>query len=312
MPNSVKSSSNTPEDHQERDSVYDFLYQDVRRVGSYLAQLTPSGHVQSVKQTKSTESAEHTDVQASAAASAVVAKAEGKLSAQIGTKNADGLERMIDPLWANAIDLLNLVDQRGILHRDAKKARIGQFVLVSGELGLIDLSHLSLVWGTPELRTACERSFAAGLKNDPASEGLIKTFIKQNNKTTSEQDFLALAKFMINVFKELPESIQGRISDGEGNLFSFSLREDGLISTPTDLFLKHGIVIAGMWAVVGILDAQPDNAADQDNPPGKFLGLTGNPLVSLLKGVAGLGRQVGRPDNAFGITPLLIFRTAGD
>jgi hypothetical protein len=246
------------------------------------------------------------------AASAVVAKAEGALSSQAGTKNFDGLERIIDPLWANAIDLLNLVEQRGILHRDAAKARIGQFVIVSGDLGLIDLSQLKLIWESAELRNMCERIMAAATKNDPQGEALVKTFISQNNKSTSEKDFLALAKMMINVFKDLPESIQGRVSDESGNLFSFSLREDGLISNPTDLFLKHGIVISGKWAVMGILDAQPDSLTDQSNPPGQFLGLTGNPLVGLLNATAILGRMAGRPDNAFGITPLLIFRPAGD
>ena len=54
--------------------VYDFLYQDVRRVGSFLSQFVKSGHLQSIKQAISTEEAEQSEAGASATTDLKIAR----------------------------------------------------------------------------------------------------------------------------------------------------------------------------------------------------------------------------------------------
>ena len=58
MPRSGKQKSGEASDLPESRSVYDFLYHDARRVGSYLAQFEASGLLQSLKQTVAVEESE--------------------------------------------------------------------------------------------------------------------------------------------------------------------------------------------------------------------------------------------------------------
>jgi hypothetical protein len=146
-------SSSGQHDREERDSVYDFLYQDARRVGSFLAQLNPEGHAETVKSTTSTEETGGRESKVSAAGSAVVLKGSAEFSARSGNTNRDGLERTLNPLWTDAIDLLTLLDQGGMIERDLASARIGGIVLVSGTLGVFDASMMKAFWDNPTIRS---------------------------------------------------------------------------------------------------------------------------------------------------------------
>ena len=307
MPKSEKLSSNVPADQQESDSVFDFLYQDARRVGSCLAQLNPGGLVQSVKQQNLTEETGGVDASVSAGANAIVARAGTGLSTRYGNTNRDSIERTFDPFWTNAVDLLNLLESRQLLHRDITSAGIGKFVLVTGRLGIIDFSQLKLVWDIPELRALCEKSIADGLG---PSDAALTFFPKHKNN--KEQAAKAFAKLIVTVFQSLPETIQGRLSDGNDRLFYFTLNDAGLVSSPTELLLKHGLAIGGEWSIMGILDALPGPRSFEEPGVVASLGLEGNPLTILLGGMQGILQQAGKPDEAYGLSPLLIFRSAGD
>lgn len=47
---------------------------------------------------------------------------------------ASNVSLTYDPLWANALAFLDYLEQKSLLSRDIATARIGQFVLTSGEL----------------------------------------------------------------------------------------------------------------------------------------------------------------------------------
>ena len=306
MPKSGKPSSNAPVDQQESDSVFDFLYQDARRVGSCLAQLSPGGLVQSVKQQNSTEETGGLDASVTAAANAVVARAGSSFSTRHGNTNRDSIERTFDPFWTNAVDLLDLLESRSLLHRDMTSAGIGKFVLVTGKLAIIDLSQLKLVWGIPELRSLCEKAIADGLGDSEVSAAFFP-----KHKNSREQASKAFSKLMVTVFQSLPETVQGRLADEENRLFYFTLDDAGLVSSPTELLLKHGLAIAGDWSIMGILDAFPGPRSFDEHGVASSLGLAGNPLTILLGGMQGILQQAGKPDDAYGLSPLLIFRSAG-
>jgi hypothetical protein len=297
MPKNEKKSSSGQDESQENDSVFDFLYQDVRRVGSYLAQLMPGGHVQGVKQTLATEESGGTGAKITAAASAVLAKASGEFLANTGNVNRDILERTFDPIWRNAIELLDVLEQRHLISRNVAKSTIGGFVVVSGTLGILDRSFLQLIWSVPELRTMLENGIASGI--DPM-------------QAKSQRDKLKLSKALVKTLIALPESLQARLSDDSGNLVYSSIQESGLVSTTTELFLSHGIALPGKWSVLGILDAQPGEWLSEDAEVAEKLGLinTGT-LPTLMNAIQGLMREAGRPAIAYGVTPLLIFRKAG-
>lgn len=100
----------------------------------------------------------------------------------------------------------------------------------------------------------------------------------------------------------LPHGIQGRLIGDLQRTVWFTLREDGLSTNAADVFLKHGSHIAGSWNIVGIVDALPSFAFSPQSPFED----------GMQKAIADLGASlrpaVGRPNDAWGMTPLLIFR----
>jgi len=101
------------------------------------------------------------DATVSAAASAIVAKATGEIAARTGTTNRDTLERTFDPLWTNAIDLLNLLESRRLVKRGLDEAvGLGSFVLISGELLLIDTANAKANLAVPEIKSHVLKTMA--------------------------------------------------------------------------------------------------------------------------------------------------------
>lgn len=277
-------------------SVFDFLYQDARRVGSFLAQLNPAGHVQGVKQTVATEETGDGGAKISAGASALVARAGGDLSGQISFTNRDSLGRTFDPLWCNAIELLDFLETKSLIGRDISETKIGEFVLVSGSLGILDAALLKLIWTVPEVRAMLEQ----GVANVALQPG------------ESRKEKIAFSKTLVKVLMSLPESIQIRLRDVPGHLVYCSIHEAGLISTTAELFFKHGIAVPGQWSVLGILDAHPGEWLSDNPKIDKDLGLSDTGILPvLLNGMQGLMREAGRLAIAYGLTPLLILRKAG-
>ncbi len=125
MAESGKTSSRVPAVQQANSFVLDFFYQDVRRVGSFLAQLNPGGHTQSVKNTVAREESGGIDASMTVKGSIKVVEGSSGTTTREGNVNRDTLERTIDPLWANAIDLLNLLEQNRMIERDLGLAGLG-------------------------------------------------------------------------------------------------------------------------------------------------------------------------------------------
>ena len=125
----------------EKDSVYDFLYTDARRIGSFLGQFDPDGHLQSLTRTKSV--ADGTASNYAAGGSVGFATIAG-LNAS-GGQNASSLasdmaSKLYDPLWQNSLALLDYLEQRDLIRREIADCRIGQFALVTGRV-VVSISH---------------------------------------------------------------------------------------------------------------------------------------------------------------------------
>jgi hypothetical protein len=92
----------------------------------------------------------------------------------------------------------------------------------------------------------------------------------------------------------------------EGKSLWSSLEEEHLKINSDDITLKHGATFAGQWHVLGILDAKPDDEMEQSAIPPT----AGNGLFEGMVGMLSAIRIfLGRPTNAYGITPVAIFRT---
>ena len=310
MPKKQKTLSNGAENLAENDSVFDFLYQDVARIGSYLAQLTPAGHVVGLKQTRAEERAEQVVGKASVTGNVAIAKATADLTGQTGTIDRSQLERQIDPLWANAIELLNLLETNGLINRDISTARIGKFFLASGTLAIIDPSQLKVVWDVPELRKMLEDGVASGI-SETTFHPEVSRSLTRNQNMGHKQKQTSIAKTLIKTFLSLPTLIHARMADSAGNLFSAGLKEDGLSGSTTELFLANGLIIPGTWNILGVIDSFPGGFLSDDDATAVKLEIQGSLLTGLLHATQSIIRQAGRPENAYGMTPLLIFREAG-
>ncbi len=135
------------------DSVFDFLYHDVRRVGSFLAQFDDAGHLQQVTQSDGATRSSKRGWKAAAGGS-LPGVGSANISAERGPEKGgfQASERVYDPLWTNARTLLDFLNEREMLKRTLIGAGIGQFVLVSGTLLILDLPMLKSAWGSPAIQ----------------------------------------------------------------------------------------------------------------------------------------------------------------
>ena len=81
-----------------------------------------------------------------------------------------------------------------------------------------------------------------------------------------------------------------------------------VIGSATDLHLKHGLLIAGTWHVIGILDCLPTLTEPDLSDVGVICGTD----PSFSQGVIGMiqahRNAMGRPSDCYGVTPLIIMR----
>lgn len=141
--------SGAEHDEQSIGSVYDYLYYDARRVGSFLAQFDPSGHLQQITQTDSVSKGTKRGYSVKLGGSVPVPgspeAAEGSLTfgREPGQTGSEGMSRIYDPLWTNAKLLLDYLDEQNLIKRDLASATMGQFIVATGEISVLDLATVA-------------------------------------------------------------------------------------------------------------------------------------------------------------------------
>ena len=111
----------------------------------------------------------------------------------------------------------------------------------------------------------------------------------------------------------LPHAVQAAITERGGpqdRVTWCSLRDENLIVPGSDLLLKHGVRIAGEWSMLGILDALPDAAVAGSPELAQMLSAFSLGSLGAVIGpmAPAIRTMLGRPTDAYGMTPLLIFR----
>jgi hypothetical protein len=123
-------------------SLFDYVYIDHVRIGSYLSQMSDEGVLQSVNSEDRTEEKFGRSMSAGVHAIGEVKtgfdKSEGATSV---------VSRTFDALWQNARSVLDLLDEIGLIERDLVKSSVGQIVLVSGQFSITDLRVMRPLWG---------------------------------------------------------------------------------------------------------------------------------------------------------------------
>lgn len=304
----------------ENDSVFDFLYHDVRRVGSFLSQFDDAGLLQQVTQSEGAHRGSKRGWKASAGGS-LPGIGSANVAVERGPEKGgfEASDRVYDPLWTNALTFLDFLTERDMLVRDISSARIGQFVLATGSLSILDLKLLHGLWELPAVRNAILRGMGENAPIQPNMES--RAGRKQANVTRAtggpivKSEAEESLEIGLSIIGKLPHVIQARITCLSGEVAWASLVDSGLVVSAADVVLKHGTFVAGEWAALGVLDAMPDTDASGNLTTAgtesflQSIKLNDGPFGAIMTHLLPTMRPLlGRPFGAFGITPLLIFR----
>ncbi|CAA9503074.1 MAG: hypothetical protein AVDCRST_MAG31-505 [uncultured Sphingomonas sp.] len=252
--------------------MYDFLYHDARRTQSFLGQIDPSGHLTALKQSETASKSEGEEGSVQTAANLAVAKAVGTTKRMRGSGGGEAVERTYDPFWANALEFRDYLLKHDLLRFDLEGARIGQFVLVTGALTVMDLTLFKGLWQLPAVRDAMLAGAAtAPPAQEPRNRQERRVAAHRGGKPQPPPAASETERTLeggLALIGMLPHAIQARIAvSAEGPVVWTSLREEGLVVSAADLILKHGAAVAGEWSMLGVLDAFPDLDADGNLTP---------------------------------------------
>lgn len=295
----------------ETDSVYDFLYCDTRRIGSFLAQFNVAGHLQQItERDNKSDSKRGFKVGIGGGASVAGTGGSGEVSFERSAAETsfNENERVYDPLWTNALKLLEYLDERDLIQRDISRTRIGQFLLARGKLAITDLAIVKRSMELPAVKKLINPN--APLANTGNRQQRRAQSGTAGNPS-SAQNLQELAFEMLTI---MPHTAQGRLYVDGGHLIWAGLGAESLAITTEDLFLKHGVVIGGEWFVLGVVDALPGTYGEGDESISIFEEIDPNNggvelLARILPSFVPFTKMtLGRPDRAHGMTPLLIFR----
>ena len=300
-------------------SVYDFLYCDTRRIGSFLAQFDDSGHLERVVQKETATIGAKRGFKLGIGGGATLAGTGGtgnaafEISPEAGSSEAS--ERIYDPLWSNARTFLDYLDGAELLHRGLDGANIGQFILSSGKLALFDLSFLKIAWENPYLKRIILSSVSDNLGNQSDTNSGNRHERKRQDKLSGKATQPDPSEGLLEFVKSLPHGVVSSLSQNGENIWC-NLNESFLVGQSSEILLKHGATVPGDWHVVGILDAIPEGEIEPTSLQAmqklidvRSLGTLGAMIGALADPIRNM---LGRPNTSYGITPLLIFREVSD
>lgn len=227
---------------QISNSVYDFLYHDARRIAAFLAQFETYGVLQGIKSQESVGRSSTTKASANAGVDiATLAKGGMAIDGTFTDEDRDAAERTYDPLWRNAIALLDYLAERELIVRQIKGARIGQFVLMTGQLAAFDVGILREAWKLPAIKKSIVANASAQEKANSSSPSMNRYDRRKANLPRTDQP--SDTEAALELIPLLPHSVQGAITAGDITAW-FNLREESLVISSSELLLKHGIGVA--------------------------------------------------------------------
>ncbi|MHB5767173.1 DUF6414 family protein [Klebsiella pneumoniae] len=273
------------QEQQKIDSLYDFLYVDRVRASSLTAQLYGPGVATAIKMITS-------DIDKSTKGVGFdikVLKANTSVEEAINHTQ----EKQFDATWSLPINLLDQLNQAGMIRNGLNGEQLGNTVAVQGNMRIFDISMLQK-----------SIPFMIKLYGNQQQKSPQK-----NQKKTNDPDNIEVAPgITLGMVSELlnivPNTLQVDFIDKNGNTIWMTINREYLTINPDDMFLKYGGRIPGDWFVVGLIDALPE--VHQNNHPLHF------PVHPVKDGIAQMLNAIkalaGRGEDSYGITPLVIFR----
>ena len=289
---------------QKSTSVCDYLYTDVIRVSSFLAQFEEYGLLQSVVANEEEERSEEQKVKIGFGVKAAVIGGDAGEENTTGTRQKDSAERTYDSVLTHARRLLDFLRQNNLIQSSLVDAGIGQFILVTGRLGVADLSTISSLLSIDSLRSVSVAVAIKSWQEEAKNPNHVKTK-EQSSLETSMPDPKKRASVLIDIIRGVPLGLQARMLVDDKVLYC-NLKKDAIISSSNELQLSNGILVPGSWTMLGVMDSHPDDENSEETA--RVENLLFGDLSEIVKSYSAAMRGFGRPKTSFGVTPLLIYR----
>lgn len=271
---------------EEATPLLDFLYADHERVASFLAQIygtgTPKQNEESA--TKGKKSNRHGGLKLSLL--------EGGLENERDW--GQEVRSTYDPLWSNSRRLIEHIQGYGVTESTPE---VGQLRILSGNLIAYDLSSLTSMMNSD----AMEDFIANGIPDD------------QDNSNRSPKAKNAEKKRQAAVIREfikgLPLGVGFVLVTSEFH-FWFSVKREYLSLHDLDIPLKFPVHISGIWNALGVVDALANDHIDALVPiiTRNIDGLIPAMVLNMMQLTGATTAMFGRPLQAYGLSPLIVFR----
>lgn len=273
----------TEQNLPSEDYLSDYAYIDTGRLSHYYAQLSKHGLVTHSKHISKTTGKDTGKL----SVKAMVVSGEGQIES--GSERA--LELQVDASFSRPQETLDALYSAGFISDGIGSASIGGLVLTKGRVSIFDVRMLKEMWPFIAERSAHDET--AHIQN-PGQRSKAKAEKKRENDTNAQ------------IVSRIPHSVQGTFVTQEGDAW-FTLQPEFMRMDPADIVFKHGCDLPGEWHVLSILDAFPDSESDNSEIESQVNGELESAFRTMLQM---LRLTFGRPTNRYGMTPIMIFRTA--
>ncbi|MEC7118663.1 MAG: hypothetical protein VXW65_02015 [Pseudomonadota bacterium] len=206
----------------------------------------------------------------------------GKLNSQNGASTTAELSYDAAPMMPS--EMIHLLDAHGFIHHEISPNKLGNIVLTQGALSFVDYEVI---------KDIIDIALDQVINDMPNTTSAHKRKIEAEKKQHKQ-----IAGFV----KKTPFSLQARLFTNASEQIWMTLSRDEMVGSAHDVNFKHGELIAGKWYVLGVLDATPYDSKQAEGHELDSFGAAISQLASLLK------TQFGRPNSAYGMTPIAIFR----
>lgn len=267
---------------QNIESIFDFFYLDNQKIKSFYAQLNGFGSLSSLKHTSQVG-----DTRKLEATIGVPAVTGGKMGNDHTASNA--AEHMYDGIPTMPREMINQLDELGFIYKELVPENLGSLVLLHGYLNITDIEVMKGVI-------------------DPTISFMMnampnKTSVHKAKKKELETTIEPMVAFMKNIPFALSCNLFVPSKEDDFKQVWMSLSREDMSSVIHDINFKHGEKLAGMWYVLGVLDAIP-NSMDKTN----FMLPENGDMAQFKKSMSEMMKMFGRDDEDYGMTPIAIFR----
>lgn len=268
------------QDLPDIESIYDFFYLDNPKIKSFYAQLNGRGALNTLKDTS-----QISDVRKFEASLGIPAITGGKAGNDHGATTT--AEKLYDGIPTMPREMINRLDELGFIYRDLVPENLGSLILLKGALSIDDIETT---------KNLMKPSF-----------DLAMDLMPTNESSQQKEQMAKIMKPLVDFLEHIPFSLSCNlyVQKDDSSLVDvwMSLSRDGMSSNIHDISFKHGTKLAGQWYVLGILDAIP-NQYDEN----KWTMPDREGFDQFKSALSNVMKLFGRNDNAYGITPVAIFR----